>query len=186
MQGSHGLLDIIDAQNCDSPCNYIRKEYDTGQGAIKAHPRNLPEWQRSSQISSVEIIECFRSLPLWSTPSTSVVSILGPVLLEFEGVSDWAWPTLTSSAQIVILCAIIEAVSYQAIRATHDNTLGIYQNDNASIKLLVPKWLKVPGALPLWCAPSTWESIFCAGPTTLKNLWLSVQVQSTKQELRRR
>lgn len=140
------------------------------QARGKAHPRNLPEWQRSCQIISVEIIECFSSLPLWSAPSTSV-SILGPVLLEFEGVSDWAWPTLTSSAQIVILCAIIIGVSYQA-RATHD-TLGIYQNDNASIKLLVSKSLKVPGALPLWCAPSTWESIFCAGPTTL-NLSISV------------
>ena len=111
------------------------------QARGKAHPRNLLEWQTSCQIISVEIIECFSSLPLWSTPSTSV-SILGPVLLEFEGVSDWAWPTLTSSTQIVILCAIIEGFSYQA-RATHD-TVGIYQNDNASIKLLVPKSLKVP------------------------------------------
>lgn len=32
-KGTHGLLDIIDAQNRDSPCNYIWKEYDTGQGA---------------------------------------------------------------------------------------------------------------------------------------------------------
>lgn len=66
------------------------------QARGKAHPRNLPEWQRSCQIISVEIIECFSRLPLWSAPSTSV-SIVGPVLLEIEGVSDWAWPTLTSS-----------------------------------------------------------------------------------------